>query len=214
MQKIIFLSVVLIFIGNTVFAEENKNSIQENEVQVSYNRLISYMQVQDKNGNWGPPEEKISFDENYGNNFAINAKVDGQELKCPVAWQDVAYFLGDDGKREGKLAIFGYKGCPFAIEGELEPVKNIEMRTEIKIEIDSAGGNILWVSPASARPFADMDGQLTGGCEMLRNTTWVFNNKGIAFETKTTKYSVEKSGATIRFTKDGLSMDGVRKTNK
>jgi len=172
------------------------------------------MQVMGEDGKWGPPEEKVSFNEDYGKNFAITAEAAEKELKCPVVWQDVAYFLGEDGKKEGKLAIFGYNGCPFAIEGELEPVKNIEIRSEIKIEIDSASGNILWVSPTSARPFANTGGQLAGGCEMLRNVVWVFKDKGITFETKTAKYLVEKPGAAIRFTKNGIVMDGVRKTGK
>ncbi len=38
--------------------------------------------------------------------------------------------------------------------------------------------------------------------------------EGITFETKTATYSVEKPGATIRFTKDGVVMDGVRKIGK
>jgi len=213
MRKLILLLMFLIFGSIFVFAQENDQEKQEG-VSISYDRLVSYMQVQDNDGKWGPPEEKVSFNEDYGKNFAITAKVADKELICPVAWQDVAYFLGEGGKKEGKLAIFGYKGCPFAIEGELEPVKNIEMRSKIKIEIDSAIGNVLWISPTSARPFANTGGQLAGGCEMLRNVAWVFKDKGITFETKTAKYLVEKSGATIRFTKDGVVMDGVRKAGK
>jgi hypothetical protein len=213
MRKLILVVMFLTFSCVFVFAQESVQEKQEG-VSISYDRLVSYMQVMGEDGKWGPPEEKVSFAEDYGKNFAITAKADGKELKCPVAWQDVAYFLGDDSKKEGKLAIFGYKGCPFAIEGELEPVKNIEMRSEIKIEIGSASGNILWISPTSARPFANTGRQLASGCEMLRNVVWVFKDKGITFETKTAKYLVERPGATIRFTKNGIVMDGVRKTNK
>ena len=43
------------------------------------------------------------------------------------------------------------------------------------------------------------------------NVTWKFVKKGITFEAEDGTYVTEKDGATIRFTKGGVKMNGVKK---
>ncbi len=182
----------------------------KNRVELSYSSLVSYMQVKE-NGVWGPPAQHVVFGPDIQERHKIIAKAAGKTLVCPPIYQDVAYFLDDKGQRGRRIAIFGYKGCPFEVKEELDVDKDVEMREETKIVIDDASGNILWVSEDSARPLASTGSGLAGGCETLVNMVWVFKKRGISFSAGNTTYVVEREGARVRFTTDGVVLDGVRK---
>lgn len=187
-------------------AEEGTKS-----VQLTYSSLPPSYSERGADGTLGPPEGRVAFGETIAEQHSIAAKVDGKQVPCPIKWQDVAYQLNANGQREGRLLIYGLAGCPFDIDGELEVVQSVEMRGEERIEIRAATDNILWVAATSTRPLARVGDQLVTGCEMLRNIVWVFQDKGIEFTTKSTRYVSEKSNATVRFTKDVVVMDGVKK---
>jgi hypothetical protein len=48
---------------------------------------------------------------------------------------------------------------------------------------------------------------------MFRNVTWVFTTN-MTFSTKADEYTVEKPGATVSFTKDGVILKDIAKKNK
>lgn len=183
----------------------------KNRVELSYSSLVSYMQVTDENGVWGPPAHHVVFGPDIQERHKIIAKAAGKTLVCPPIYQDVAYFLDDKGQRGRRIAIFGYKGCPFEVKKELGVDKDAEMREETEIVIDDASGNVLWVSEDSARPLASTGSGLAGGCETLVNVVWVFKKKGTSFSAGDATYVVEKDGARVAFTRNGLVFDGVAK---
>lgn len=211
---VIFILQIGVFSYVPLYAEEKTKAANENKgVSISYSSLVGGYQERGKDGSLGPPERRVVFGDDIRKKHMLTSKAADKTINCPVAWQDVAYFLDEKGQRNGRIGIFGYEGCPFAIEGELEVVKGLEMREKTQIDIDSAMGNILWVSPGSTRPLANQGGRLAVGVEMLGNIVWVFKKKGISFSTKTADYFVEEDGGSISFTRNGIVLEGVHKSS-
>jgi len=159
---------------------------------------------------WGPPAKRIEFQEDLAKKYAIDVVVGDASFVCPLRYQDVAYLI-KEGKRTERVAVSWYEGCPFAIETELDVYSEIEMRVESTIEIEEAIGNVLFLSSKSLLPIIIQNMEIKTGCEMFRNITWLFKKKGIKFSTKTSNYRVTKDGATIKFSSNGIIMDGVEK---
>jgi hypothetical protein len=125
----------------------------------------------------------------------------------------VAYVLDKDGKRTKKLTVSAYGGASFAVPDALTVVKDKEMRKEIVIEIESVEKGILLTKKTSAVPFIQSESGLESDCRMFRNVTWVFTTN-MTFSTKADEYTVEKPGATVSFTKDGVILKDIAKKNK
>lgn len=174
-QLIAIISLLLCIPHMSIFASEEKK--EDKAVTISYNSLLSAV-TEFRGGKPVIRAKRLSIGEDLGKQFAVTAKAQGKSVECPLIWQDVAFFLDGYGNRGDSLAIFGYRGCPFAVEGELEVVKTIEMREETKIEIDQVTDNIFWISSESARPLASTGDSLAEGYEMIVNVIWVFKNKG------------------------------------
>ena len=178
-------------------------------VSLSYERLPTFYKERDENGILGPPAARVTFGDNTQEDITVTATVRGATNVCPFVYQDVAYVLNEQGERGGRIPIFGYQDCPFTIDGPIQVTDGFEMREEFIIEIESASGSLLWVSPKSARPLGVTGALLAAGYEMFINTTWVFTSQGTEFVAGGKKYTTAKDGATVKFTRNGVVLDGI-----
>jgi hypothetical protein len=167
-------------------------------------------QGEDGQFRWGPPSKRVDFSEDLGKQHAIYATVGQKTITCPLRYQDVAYSI-DTGKRTGRVAVSWYGGCPFEITDSLSASSDFEMREETILEIESAQGNVLFVSPSSARPIVFQGGQVHTGCETFRNMVWVFKKQGTVLSAKDATYVVTRAGGRITFSAGGLKMDGIER---
>jgi hypothetical protein len=158
------------------------------------------------------PDQGVEFGPNVKSAHSI--LVEGGESKtvCGQVSQDVGYALDGAGNRTTQLPLLGFEGCPLVVGEDLEPVAGMEARQRNEIVVESSTGPVLQV--VGSRFFATDGRRLLGGCEMLPNTVWVFRKKGLVFETKSHRFSVEQDGATIAFTRGGVVLTGVRRVRK
>lgn len=138
-----------------------------------------------------------------------------------VSQHSVLYQMGvdvnviKDGKTETKrIAVYGVAGLRF-------PVRNMEVDHRAKlsstiIDIEDAKGNYLIPAKESAVPLnMGFDENEKAGISFFThalNVTWRFSNPGIKFYSGDSSYEVQKVGASISFTEDGVKLDGVKKT--
>lgn len=101
--------------------------------------------------------------------------------------------------------------------GPLEVDKSASVAEPMTIEIADSKGGILVSAPGSLVPIhlgVTSRGSLDyASLSHAANVTWVFRKKGLTFEADGAKYVVRKSGATVRFTSDGVKMDGITKAD-
>lgn len=165
--------------------------------------------VTDMHAQWTTPEKRIYFAEGMG---SIQQTVNGRDIDCPLVYQDVAYELDKDGKRTDEMTVSAYGGVAFVVPKRIEVQKDREMRTEVRIEIESIEKGIFLTkkSDKAAVPFLQISGDLDPNCTMFRNVVWVFNRK-MEFSTEKERFTANRPGATISFTKDGVKLYGVTK---
>jgi hypothetical protein len=181
------------------------------QIKYTWLSMPAFTPVKGADGKHGPPEARTPFPDEVGKANAVYAEVTGGQMECPAAWSDVAYMLGKQNKKEGRIRLLAYKGCVFSITDEMKgPLKGLEPREELRIEIEWAGGNTIRLTPESNLPFMVLGTDLSIAAN-LPNTVWTFKQAGVSFEAGGAVYTVDKAGATIRFTQDAVQMDGVRK---
>lgn len=212
MLIVLVLSVSLVY-GQATKAPEPKQEKKGVVLEITAGSSVSYEvseKGEDGQVHYGPPSERVQFSDDLSKKHAIHATVGQKTISCPLRYQDVAYFI-KDGKRGGRVAVSWYVGCPFEITEALSVDSDIEMRIENTIEVERADDNILFLSKTSARPIVFQQGQFFTGCETFRNMVWVFKKSGIKFRAGADTYVVEKDGATIKFSSEGIKMDGIKK---
>jgi len=148
---------------------------------------------------WEPPTERVYFGGQGGG--ALLVMTAGATATCPLVCQDVVYVLDEGGHRGKRVPVSMYKGCPIVLGDELSVQRGVEIRVETQIVVTDAKAGVLVVDTESLVPF---------GANNVGNVVWVFGKKGMSFSTKTKHYLTEKVGATIRFSKDGITTDGIR----
>ena len=158
---------------------------------------------------WAPPEARVYFGDGMG---SIQQTVNGRDMDCPVVYQDIAYKLDKDGKRTEKMTVSAYGGVAFVVPEDIKVHEDREMRAEVKIEIESVEKGVFLTRKGdkAAVPFLQTGGDLDPSCIMFRNVVWVFASK-MEFSTKKERFTVERPGATLSFTKDGAKLDGITK---
>lgn len=122
-----------------------------------------------------------------------------------------------DGKTtEERIAVYGVAGLPF-------PVERIEVDRRGKvgntvIDIEETKEGLLIPKKDCAVPINMGFGENNEfGASFFThavNVTWRFTKSGIRFESKGKVYRVQKAGATISFTQEGVKMDGVNTVPK
>ena len=165
----------------------------------------------------------IGFSPALGQVAAIGDKpidVDFSELAKKMGWYvkkgDKKYLrvgqrVGHDGERLVPIAVI--QGLPFPISslrvaGELETSCNIKIVDVQNQEFIPTEESLIPVYEA----FDPVKGQLrTIFYTQAVNVTWVFAKPGLRFITDGIEYVVEKEGATIAFTKEGVQMEGIAK---
>lgn len=122
-----------------------------------------------------------------------------------------------DGKtRTERIAVYGVAGLPFPIDrltvdrrGKLE---------ETIIDIEDAKEGLLIPLKDSAVPinmgFGENNEFGASFFTHALNVRWRFAKPGIRFESEGKVYQVQKSGATISFTEQGIKVDGLNVTPK
>jgi hypothetical protein len=195
---------------NAPLQKSEKNHVKLQLSGVSFLSYNESEQGEDGESHMGPPSKRVVFGDDTGKKNAIQAIVGDKSTSCPLLYQDVAYFIKGD-KRSGRVGVSWYGGCPFEIKEALSVTTNLEMRVESTIEIESAAGNILFLSNESARPIVIQDGQVYTGCETFRNMVWLFRKSDIDFTAGDEKYHVTKAGATIKFSSKGMELTGIEK---
>lgn len=184
---------------------------QAPQIKYTWLSLPAFTPVKGSDGKNGPPEQRLAFSEDISKANALYATVAEGQMECPAAWSDVAYMLGKQAKREHRLRLLAYKGCVFSVTDEMKGTQaGLEPREEIRLEFIYASGNTLRLAPESNLPFMVLGTDLSVAAN-LPNTVWVFRDAGMAFESASGAYVVDKAGATIRFSKEGIQLDGVRK---
>jgi hypothetical protein len=158
------------------------------------------------------PDQGVEFGPNVKSAHGILVEAGDVKIACGQVSQDVAHVLDGAGNRKAQLPLLGFEGCPLVVEQDLEPVAGMEARERNEIVIEDADGALLKVT--GSRFFATDGQKLVGGCEMLPNTVWVFRRKGLGFETRSHRFSVEQDGATITFTRTGVVLAGVRRIER
>jgi hypothetical protein len=162
-----------------------------------------------------------------GRGLNFNDKLDNLELakieqtevtedevsKHRVLYQEgVDVTIVKEGKSETqRLAVYGVGGLRFPV-GTMEVDRRAKLSKTI-IDIENANGNYLIPSKESAVPLhmsVDENGktQISFFTHAL-NVIWRFTNSGIKFDSGDSRYEVQKSGAYISFTEDGVKVDGV-----
>ena len=210
---IVFVLSASVVYGQSTTTPENKQEKKGVELQIKAVSSASYSvseKGEDGKVYWGPPSERVQFSDDLSKQHAIQAKVGQKTMSCPLRYQDVAYFIKDS-KRAGRVAVSWYAGCPFEVTEPLKVNSDLEMRVENTIEIEGANDTILFLSPTSARPIIFQQGQFFIGCETFRNMVWVFKKKGIQFRAGDDIYVAKKAGAKIKFSSEGMKLDGIEK---
>ena len=179
-------------------------------LSVSFTNLtVTTYKERNSEGRLVHPANRVMFGEAIQSRSAATATVGEEEISCPPIFQDIAYAVDDQGVRGDTIIILGYQGCPFTVNGPLEVRTDFEMREEITLEIEKASNNLLWPSSSSSLPVVFQGQQFYFGVEMLINMTWIFKHAGMKFAAADQEYVTEKAGAKIRFTRQGIVLDGV-----
>jgi hypothetical protein len=112
-----------------------------------------------------------------------------------------------------RIAVYGIAGMPFPV-GKLEVDSRAKLADTV-IDIDDAKGGLLIPNKNSAVPAnmgIDENGKTTTSFfTHATNVTWKFAKAGTKFSSDDGVYEVEKAGATVAFTKDGVKLDGIKK---
>jgi hypothetical protein len=166
----------------------------------------------DGKGGWVAPDKRVSFAEGYGERMGIKQTVNGQPKTCPLAFQDVAYVSEKDGSKTNRLTVSAYRGLAFAVPHELAVAKYKKMRAEIVIEIESVEKGIFIPKNTCPVPLVQTADGFDPNCQTFQNITWRFatNMTFVTISTNITAYVVQKPGATIRFTEDGVKLQDVQ----
>lgn len=163
---------------------------------------------------WSNPfKNKARFAKDFQEAYALVATYFDQRIQCALEYQDIAY-LTTSGK-EFPMRVLAYKACPFEIK-ELTIRKDIAMREKVVLNVASARGNIIQLAQDSSLPFiiSDSPPDLAYICINVVNTEWKFLQSGISFDTNDASFTVLEAGATIAFTKQGITMNGIKRTSK
>jgi hypothetical protein len=206
-SKLVF-ALIGVFIATPLLAQSTQPA--GDAPTMSYSSLLGAYRERGDDGVLRLPEKRVEFGEDTGKQFTLTITAMGKSTVCPVAFQDVAYLLDPKGTRGKQVLIFGYEGCPMPLPDKLEAESDIELREELRINITSAAGKVLWADPHTAVPFASNGAELFPASNFA-NVTWVLVKKGISFAVGADKYVADKDGAQIRFTKSGITFDGVTK---
>ncbi len=146
------------------------------------------------------------FSEDMMKDYAIT--MEGKEYLC----------LGQRGGYDERkpTAVLIYAGLPFSPQ----PMKvNGKLKNPLTIIVRGFKGGLIVPDKNSPTPLrSNLDpktNQLkTKYFTHAINVTWQFPAKGIAFEADGIQYISERSNATIRFTEQGVKMDGINKPSK
>jgi hypothetical protein len=144
---------------------------------------------------------------------SIHQNINGHDVECPLICILRAFKLDNNGKQTTEISLKTYRGAALFIPKEIEVSDHIEIEKETWIEILLVQngmfitGKRVW----SSVPFILTDGVLDEKATRFMNVIWVFAEK-MEFQTKKTHYSVTHPGATISFTRDGIKLDGIIKT--
>ncbi len=100
--------------------------------------------------------------------------------------------------------------------GSMKVDTDISLRAPIVIKIDKSEGGLLTAAQDSAVP-TDMALDKSGKLQMRFLThavgvTWLFTKAGLSFVADGKRYTSEKAGATIEFTKSGVKMTAIKVT--
>jgi hypothetical protein len=136
----------------------------------------------------------------------------------PVLYQEgVDVTVTKDGKATTeRIAVYGVAGLSF-------PVKRLEVDRRAKlsktvIHIEDTKDGLLISSKDSAVPVnMGMDDTGKPGMSFFThaiNVSWCFAKAGMKFDSDESSCEVEKAGATVSFTEDGVKTDGVKMTPK
>jgi hypothetical protein len=158
------------------------------------------------------PDEGVTFGPKVKSSHGIRVEAGDTVLTCGQVSQDVAYVVDGAGKRSSQLPLLGFESCPLVVDKDLEPIADMEARERTEVVIEAANGSVLQV--VGSRFFATDGQRLLDGCEMLPGTVWVFRTKGLTFETRSQRYSVQRDGATIAFTRGGVALTGVLRSRR
>ncbi len=160
---------------------------------------------------WTAPEERVFFGEGMG---SITQTIASRDIRCPLVYQDVVYKLDNQGNKTDKITVTAYGGVAFVIPEELKVRQDREMRAETRIEIVEMIGKGIFLTrkgDKAAVPFIISQDGLAEECVTYRNMVWVFSTP-LTFNTKRETYTVTRPQASISFTKNGLKLDGVKRT--
>jgi hypothetical protein len=136
----------------------------------------------------------------------------------PVLYQEgVDVTVTKDGKdTTERIAVYGVAGLSF-------PVKRLEVDRRAKliktvINIEDTKDGLLIPNKDSAVPVnMGMDDTGKQGMSFFThaiNVSWCFAKTGMKFDSDESSCEVEKAGATVSFTEDGVKVDGVKMTPK
>jgi len=152
-------------------------------------------------------EKSIHFGKDLQNQSPLFASVGKNTVECLVSYQDVAYHqVGAD---KNILRLLTYKGCPFTLR-TLKPETTLKLRRPHVIVVESSEGRILTSKSDSSIPFLASKSSLVYLASNAIGSHLKFLRSGTVFETDDGKYKVLKDGATVRFTNEGVFLDGVK----
>jgi hypothetical protein len=158
------------------------------------------------------PDQGVDYGANVKQTHSILVEFNETKTNAGQVSQDVAYVLDETGGRQSQVPLLGFEDCPLLVDKDLAPVTGMETRQKNEITIEAVSGKVLQVR--GPRFFATDGSKLIAGCEMLPNTVWVFQKKGVSFETTSYRYSVERDGATLEFTRGGVVLTGITRVKR
>lgn len=162
-----------------------------------------------KSGKLVPLANKENFSSDEKANIYLRATVLNQTTKHHVEYQDIVYVADDSFNFDDPTSILPtlwYKGCPFALESDLEVLKQAKHRVKKDFIIKNAKNNILYLSDSSALPFIWNGSDLLRGAAMCINSVWIFENEGTTFNSPSASYTTVRPMAKIYFTSEGVKL--------
>lgn len=155
------------------------------------------------------PDKTVKFGENVRKEHVLSAEIKGQVKQCPLVTQDVGILSKQD--KTTRIPVLGYEACPIFVDPnrDLVVLDDLAFKKSFVLNIVAAKDNVLQTSGNVPFPLGLADLKILGTAANAQNCIWRFADKGISFSAGGKKYASQRKGGEIRFTKDGIKLDGV-----
>jgi hypothetical protein len=155
------------------------------------------------------PDKTVEFGENVRKGNVLSVEIAGQVKKCPLVTQEVGIL--SKGNQTTRIPILSYEDCPIFVDPsrDLVVLDDLAFKETFILKILGAEENVLQTSGRVPFPLGLAHQEILGLAANAQNCIWMFSDKGISFSAGGKKYTSQKEGAEICFTKEGIKCKDV-----